>query len=316
MEKTLYDKFREKLINEKIISTNDTIEFKVIHEKKINGKIIQHYLANNLYKQQKFLIRSIKEKDYSYEVMSYLISLNNMYKNCQFPYALTRPFFIEQKNYIITTYLEGDSLDSIIQTVSNRALIQISDLINEKLFYIHTIKNDKYNGVNPKFEMSFAQVMLNKIYTQLQNDYTKFFVGDRSSDKLFSVASEILLNASYSEPTLLHMDIKPENIIITPKGEVHLIDFELSRFGDIDYEWTNILIKTLHSYNGRFKKYVLFPLIEKNFVSIEKALEHDKYKIYMLYLSINIYIYYQKCNRPCPKEIFQLINLLLKQLIG
>lgn len=64
----------------------------------------------------------------------------------------------------------------------------------------------------------------------------------------------------------------------------------------------------------RFKKYVLLPIIEKNFIYMEIALENNKYKIYLLYLSLNAYIYYSKSGRLCTLEVVNLIKMILNQL--
>jgi len=314
-ENEFYIKMRDKLIEENLISISDNISFKKIYSSKQRDMNIYHYLVTIEHKQQKLFIRTIKEKDYSYAVMSYLIKLNNSCDNIQFPTAIVKPFTIDQHTYIVTSYLDGEDLDTLMPTMSNEKLLQISDLLNNNLKLIHSINNSKYSDKNQFSSALYDEIMFNKLYIQFHNEMCiNHFMKNRDINKLLIIAKNILSDSTFSKPTLIHMDIKPKNIIISPQGQVHLIDFELSRFGDLDYEWTNLLVKTFHSYEKRFKQYILQPIIEKNFLPLEKAMEIDKYKIYILYLSINIYIYYLKCDRRCPLEIVKLINTLLKQL--
>ena len=76
--------------------------------------------------------------------------------------------------------------------------------------------------------------MFNKLYIQFHNEKCiNHFMKNRDINKLLIIAKNILSNSTFSKPILIHMDIKPKNIIISPQGQVHLIDFELSRFGDL-----------------------------------------------------------------------------------
>lgn len=65
--------------------------------------------------------------------------------------------------------------------------------------------------------------------------------------KNFVRCCEILDTSRFSKPTLLHMDIKPANIIYNDRtGTV----FEFARFRDIDYGWTQILWKRLFLFRN------------------------------------------------------------------
>lgn len=314
-EQQLYEEIQGKLIEMGLISRKDNISIKKIYRPIQNGETICHYLVIVHSKKKKLLIRTLKEKDYSYTVMNYLIRLNKKYSDIQFPTALAKPFVIEQNSYIVTSYLEGKDLNVLLPKISNDDLIQVSDKLNYILKCIHTVTDDKYSDGNQFSNYSYAEIMFNKIYSQLHNEScVRDLTSNIDVNKLLSTSTNILSNATFSQPTLIHMDIKPANIILSPCNDVHLIDFELCRFADLDYEWTNILIKTLIAYDTRFKQYVLLPILEKNFMPLKQALEIDKYRIYMLYLSINLYIYYNKCSRTCPTDILKLINMLINQL--
>lgn len=279
-----------------------------------DDQIMHHHIVTVERTNKKYLIRTIKEKDYSSSIMNYLVSLNNLSSHAVFLHALTSPFVIGNHSYIVTTYLEGENLESQIETLSNEEPVDLSYEIEENLKLIHSVTNDKYSdGIRP-VNASFGKIMYDKIFKQF-HDECNIFAKGIDINKLLDTANSILSQSSFSKPTLVHMDLKPANIIISPQKEVHLIDFELSRFADLDYEWTNLLIKIAYAYDEKFKQYVLTPIIEKNFLSLDKAVLIDKYKVYLLYLSINKYIYCFKHAIPYPKTIIDLADYLIKQLV-
>ena len=312
-----YQKLLKKMIEENFISTSDDIQIEIIYTTKQKDEFIHHYLVTDRSKTQKILIKTLKEKDYSYTVMNYLMDINKNCKDVEFPSVLGKPFVIDQRTYIPTSFLDGMDLNKAISTKSKNELLFISSELDRKLKLLHKVTNNFYSEGYQIRGLSYADIMFNKLYNQFCIEkYTSYFTKNRDIKKLLLVAKNILSNAAYSKPTLIHLDIKPHNIIISSNEKVYLVDFELARFGDIDYEWANLLIKTLHAYDKRFKKYVLQPIIENNFLPLEQAIKNDKYKIYMLYLSMNIYIYYLKCGKWCPLDIIKLINMLLDELIN
>lgn len=285
----LYSIFHYKLIEEKLIKNSDKIRVTEINPIIQNGEIIHHHIIAVESTNIKYLIRTIKDKDYSYLVMDHLMLLNNRFNNTPFPYALTQPFVIGNHSYIVTTYLEGETLESQIKTFSNKELVELSYKIDDNLSLVHSVTSKKYFDGKQTVDISFGEIMYNNIYHQFHNT-NNIFARKIDVNKLLKSVNLILSKSSYSQPTIVHMDLKPANIIISPKKNVHLIDFELARFADLDYEWTNILVKLEHTQDERFKHYVLNPIIERNFLTLDEALLVDKYKVYLLYLTINKYL--------------------------
>lgn len=95
-ENKLYLNFHNKLIAENLICNDDNISIQKIHPKIQNDKIIYHYIVTNENTNTKYLIRTLKEKDYSYAVMDSLNLLNIKSGKEIFPCALTPPFTIEK----------------------------------------------------------------------------------------------------------------------------------------------------------------------------------------------------------------------------
>ena len=285
--KTFSNRLRDKLISENIISLMDDIDIEVSD---INP---HHYLLNVKNKNQKFIVKKVKEKEYSYFITEYLQKINRDLGTMKFPL--------------------GKALTTLIPTLSNNDLQQISLKIDENLKYIHSITSNSYFEGNSFKSQSFSEIIIKKISDQLHNKYVRNYLKNINIDKLFVSISDILSRESYSQPILLHMDINPGNIILSPSGDVHIIDFELARFGELEYGWVNLLSKTLHHYDMRYKQCILYPILEKNFMLLDKAMKKDKYKIYMLYHSVNMYIYCSKFERKCPKEILELIDFILEE---
>lgn len=310
----LFSEFKRKLVEEKLIACTDTIKIQAIHPLKQNGEILHHYIISVESKETKYFIRTIKEKDNSCMVTEHLTSLCNNSNCFEFPYALTSPFAIDNHFFIITNYLEGKDLEMQMQVLTNDELVKIADELNEKLGLIHSITHDKYSFAGGFVDGTFGDIFFQKIREQFNNKYN-VFASNIDVNEFLSKVNIILQQASFSRPTLIHMDIKPSNIIISSTGNAQLIDFELSRFADLDYEWTNILIKSIHAYDERFKQYVLAPIIDKNFMPIERALLIDKYKVYLLYLAVNKYLYCFKHEITCPAPIVDLANMIVHQII-
>ena len=82
--------------------------------------------------------------------------------------------------------------------------------------------------------------------------------------------NNLLNDSSFSLPILLHMDIKPANIVYSPQTDsISLIAFEHSRFGDIDYGWTQVLLSGTNSFREEYRKYIIPNLTDKNTSLVE-----------------------------------------------
>jgi len=308
----LVKEFKKVLLKERLISDDDIFDVQNIYTKQQRGKAIQHYIITIPRKKEKFFIRMLKEKDNSFHVMPFLKDLANDYKN-SLPIALTKPFIIGKNTYTITSYIEGDTLEFLLPNLTDSELKQVAFIINEKLQRMHSVEHSKYSLGNEFCNRPFNEILYVQIEKQFYENECIYSQFNFDPEMLLDAIRYILNRSFFSKPTLVHMDIKPANIIIS-SNDVILIDYELSRFADIDYEWVNLLIKTLHSYDKRFIQYVLDPIIQKNFISLEQAIKNEKHCVYLLYLSLNMYIYYFKSNRFCPQDIIKLANIVLEKL--
>lgn len=60
------------------------------------------------------------------------------------------------------------------------------------------------------------------------------------------------------KPPIIHSDIKPANIMLTPQGNICLIDFNISFFLD-----GTAIVGYTHGYSSRNKNQLLFMKIKK-----------------------------------------------------
>ena len=313
IDNIFFESIYKVLVNNNLISKDENIKIEKTHPIKLNCNTFYHYIITPEKEKRKYLVRTTKEKDYSYSIRDYLVNLNTALGYNHFSNALLPPFKIAGETYIITSFIEGSDLESQIPRLDDIELHEISIKLHNILNELHSVTSDRYSSFDYSECKSFAEIMFNKIKKQCNNTHN-VFIKNVSISKLLDSVYKILSNSSFTDPTLLHMDITPRNIIYTQDKKICLIDFELSRFGDIDYEWTNMLIKVLHTRNERFKQNVLVPIINNNFMPLEKALYFNKYKVYLLYLSINKYIYNVNCELASPLQLTELIDYLIYQL--
>lgn len=133
-------------------------------------------------------------------------------------------------------------------------------------------------------------------------------------DAALTTCYDILEKCSYSPPTLLHMDVKPANIIYSPvTKDVTLIDFEFARFGDVDYGWTQIILSGINAFSRRYTDTIV-PQLTSGRLSLEDALLLPKFRCYIFYQTACNLIYYYDRKMNCPKSLEFLFNKLLNEL--
>ena len=124
----------------------------------------------------------------------------------------------------------------------------------------------------------------------------------------------ILNNSTFSEPSLIHMDVKPANIIFDPKTEkAVLIDFEFARFGDLDYGIVQVLLTQFNSFSDNYKK-KMFPVLTDGLITFSQACKTPKLQVYLWYQTMCNIIYYYNHNTQCPDEMKNIYENMLSLL--
>jgi len=170
-----------------------------------------------------------------------------------------------------------------------------------------------YSENNEFLNFGCAEILKEKLAKRLEHPAFQT-ISSQQLRRAYNRCCEILDDSSFSIPTLIHMDIKPANIIYNPKTEnLTLIDFEHARFGDIDFGWTQILLTGINKFSDEYKKFVL-PHIIKNRLTLDEALQIPKYRTYIFYQTACNIIYYYDRSIECPKDMVNYFNNLLEHL--
>ena len=216
-------------------------------------------------------------------------------------------------NYYITTYIEGQALDSYSDTLSASIVNHIADCLIILVDNLEQIHASHYSEREAFIYDNYIDNFQRKLELKLQHP----LVSNYSHQKLQHILNwscEILENSQFSQPSLIHMDIKPANIIYNMEtGFVSLIDFEFARFGDIDYGWTQLLLSGCNHFNQFYKKQMI-PRITNNRLPISEALKIPKYQCYLFYQLLCNMIYYSDRHLSCPKEMSDLFEFFIKKI--
>ncbi len=133
-------------------------------------------------------------------------------------------------------------------------------------------------------------------------------------DRAWVRACEILDHSHFSQPTLIHMDIKPANIIYNQEtGLVSLIDFEFARFGDVDYGWVQLLLSGYNRFHPIYREQIV-PSLLWGRITPEDALESPKLRCYLFYQTMCNLIYYADRGQPAPEKMEKIFDLLVEKL--
>ncbi len=303
----------EKLIDYGIITLNNEILLKPYHWININGKEYSHYIINCIQNKKKYFLKVLKENDYSLQCNNYLQQFINKRNECLYPLIIVPPFDYNGIQYYITTFIEGQSLDNIPKNISSEKWISISNKLLLRLNELASIHSPFYSEHNKFIFDNYSIILKDKFTKRFKHILFNNYPGKKLV-MAYHQCCKILDNSQFSQPTLIHMDIKPANIIYNYKTDfVTLIDFEFSRFGDIDYGWAQILLSGINSFRSEYKKFII-PNLTKGRLTLEDALKIPKYQCYIFYqLACNL-IYYYDHKQNSPRKMQSLFSDLLCKL--
>lgn len=313
-EDMLISTVKEKLIEHKIVHSNENV-YLVPHYRIVSrGKTAYHYIICCNYTNQKFFLKVSKEQDNAPHCNDYLKELVKLNTGTHYPVILIPEFFVGDTPYYITTYLEGYSLDKAPCCLFVENGKKISSLILKLLNELSAVHAPLYSESNTFTTSDCPTIFHEKIMQRMQHPVFKHY-SKSSLGKVIARCNNILSESSFSLPTLLHMDIKPANIVYSPQTDsISLIDFEHSRFGDIDYGWTQVLLSGINSFREEYRKYIIPNLTEQN-TSLFEAKKIPKYQCYLFYQTACNMIYYYDKNDNCPSEMLELFHEMLNTLL-
>lgn len=304
---------KEKMTDLGLISCDEEIILFPYHQVRVQGELCYHYIVTRLSDNKKFFLKILKDDDRALHCNHFLRAFQDKEGNCPYPLIISSLIDYCNRQYYFYTFSEGETLEELEPHLLSDEWERIADKLKERVDELSTIHAPQYSDRNAFVSDSYSDIMKRKIMPKLKDttfhDYPKEIIMAAHQQCM-----KILDSSNYSQPTLLHMDIKPANIIYNTKtSRLSLIDFELARFGDIDYGWAQILLTKCKSYGKIYENYV-YPRLTSDRLSLEDAMYIPKFQCYLFYQAACNLIYYNERQIPCPKEMKDVFEKMLNQL--
>ncbi len=304
---------KEKMIKNELIHSSEQIVLIPHHQVTVRGELSYHYIITCLTNNQKYFLKVQKDNDHATHCNYYLRRFLAQDGQCAYPLILAPGFDYCGKRYHIYTYAEGETLEGLPGKISADEWHNIGRKLRNRIDELSTVHAQQYSDRNQFVPDSHSAILKRKIMLKLNHSvFSEYSPGmiEAAGDKCML----ILDSSSFSRPTLLHMDIKPANIIYNLQTKtVSVIDFELARFGDIDYGQVQILLTELKEYGEAYDQYI-FPELTKGYLTLGDALHIPKFQCYLFYQTACNLIYYDERKLPCPKKMEALFYKLLQTL--
>lgn len=141
-------------------------------------------------------------------------------------------------NYLVQSYHSGNSIDKIYTSLTEHDWECIINQLKNYLLSLHNLHEYKFktfNSDHTTFE-NYGTMLSSGILKHLEKNVNAGLITIDISNHIKKQLNGIE-NIFLQQPTFLHFDIKPQNIIYdTEQQVVTVIDYEYSRFGEISHE--------------------------------------------------------------------------------
>lgn len=302
-----------KLLQYGIIPSAEKVKLRPHHSVLIRGEWFFHFIITCTHSQQTFFLKIVKENDNFLLCDHFLQNLN--VKGAEYPYPRTvvPQFAFRGMQYYITTYIKGQPLDTFPETLPQSTWSYVANRLLFLIDQITLLKAPQYSEHGAFVPDNYASILKTKLESRMRHPLISSYPC-KKLERAFNWFCEILAQSKFSQPTLIHMDIKPANIIYnTDTGLVSLIDFEFARFGDIDYGWTQILLSGRNQFNQFYREQIV-PHLTGGRVNLEDAFGIPKFQCYLFYQAMCNLIYYYDHHLPCPKEIEAIFEFFIEKM--
>ena len=306
---------RNKLMEKGLIDPDETIRLIACHDIVLDNTPRNHYIIQCSETESRFFLKLQKKVDNIIHCDEYIQAI---YQNEDYalPHVLVSPFAFHNDMFFITNYVEGYDLEVLDSELSDKQWKKVAEDIRKQLMLLADIHTPCYSEHNKFFTDGYPEMFMKKLQTRIKHiSLISYDVSKMQS--AYNNSLEILNNSTFSEPSLIHMDVKPANIVFDPKTErAVLIDFEFARFGDLDYGIVQVLLTQFNLFSDNYKK-KMFPVLTDGLITFSQACEMPKLQVYLWYQTMCNIIYYYNHNTHCPddmKNIFEnMLNLLSKE---
>jgi len=265
---------------------------KIFEKESLNYKEISHLTAgsNAVFKVDNFVVKIFApiesgfntEIDYNSELlgMERAIDLSINIPN------IVATSFIEDKylfRYIIMDYLDGKDAKNILKYYSYSQKIAFVRQLKETISKMNT----EFEGEYPALDVK-ERILTNTRWNMLNN-------------KIVTQVKELINNYDMLSQVYVHGDITGDNVMITQKGMLYIIDFADGRIAPKEYEFPPILFDLFD-----FDKIMINEFIGGQ--EIEDFVEECFYGILMH--EFGAYFVKLICEKVIGKEIDEIIDIL------
>lgn len=303
----------QKLLQYGIIPFAEKIKLCPHHNVSICGEWFSHFIITCTHSRQTFFLKIVKENDGFLLCDRFLQNLS--IKDTEYPYPRTvvPKFTFQGMQYYITTFIEGRPLDTFPETLPQNTWSYVANQLLLLIDQLTLLKAPKYSERGVFVLDNCADILKAKLESRMRHPLISSYPS-KKLERAFNWACEILDHSQFSQPTLIHMDIKPANIIYNmDTGLVSLIDFEFARFGDMDYGWIQILLSGRNQFNHFYREQIV-PYLTSGRVTLDDALDIPKLQCYLFYQAMCNLIYYYDRHLSCPKEIETIFDFFIKKM--
>lgn len=312
-ELTIFTKKR--LLECHLIPPSEEVILSPHHQVIVHGKSRCHYIVSCLHSRKQFFLKILKDNDSATHCNQFLYQFQTENGDCPYPLLIAPGFDFFDERYFLYTFSKGKTLQELAETkcLSQDEWKSIANKLKKCITVLSTVHSQQYSDHNQFVADQYADILKRKIMPKL-NHHTFSMLSSQIVTTIYQKCVNIIESSVYSEPTLIHMDVKPANVIYNLETKtVSLIDFELARFGDFDYGWTQLLITSLKNYGEEYQEYI-YPHLVKDGISLEDALQIPKFQFYLFYQAACNLIYYDERKISCPIGMKSLFIELLSQL--
>ena len=302
-----------KLLQYGLVPPADGVRLHPHHSVLIRGKWFSHFVITCPHSQQTYFLKVVKEQDNFLFCNRFLQNLSDKDDGYPWPQIVVSPFVFQGMQYYITTYIKGQPLDAFPETLPQSTWNYVADQLMLRINQLTLLKAPQYSEHGTFVRDNCATILKKKLASRMRHPLISSYP-HKKLERAFDWVCEILEHSQFSQPTLIHMDIKPANIIYEPDtGVVALIDFEFARFGDIDYGWTQILLSGRNQFNQFYREQVV-PHLTRDRINLDDAFAIPKFQCYLFYQAMCNLIYYDDHRLSCPKEMAEIFEFFIKQM--
>ncbi len=303
---------RNKLMEKGLIGPDGTIKLIACHDIVLDNAPRNHYIIQCSETGNSFFLKLQKNVDNIIHCDEYIQAIYQK-EDYLLPHILVSPFPFHNDMFFITNYVEGYDLEALDSELSDTQWKKAAEDIRKQLMLLADIHTPCYSEHNKFFTDGYPEMFREKLQTRIKHISLTGYDGNKMQSA-YNNSLRILNKSTFSEPSLIHMDVKPANIVFDPKTEkAVLIDFEFARFGDMDYGIVQVLLTQFNSFSDNYKK-KMFPVLTDGLITFSQACETPKLQVYLWYQTMCNIIYYYNHNTQCPDEMKNIFENMLSLL--